>query len=133
MIVDNYFKCSSSLHSVVKSNNNYTIRLEIVQKQTKDELLDHSNFYFLLKHMFHAGLVTFHNSQQKHNETSSEPPGGIWPHNIRQDGRKVECVHISRGIINIVSLLLLFHAVTCFHLITNSQPIIPGHDTALTL
>lgn len=41
-------------------------------------------FYFLLKYMFHAGFVTFHNSQQKHNETSVEPPRGIWPHNIRQ-------------------------------------------------
>lgn len=36
--------------------------------------------------MFHAGFVTFHNSQQKHNETSVEPPGGNLPHNIRQRG-----------------------------------------------
>lgn len=43
-------------------------------------------FYFLLKYMFHAGFVTFHNSQQKHNETSVEPPRGIVPHNIRQRG-----------------------------------------------
>lgn len=28
-------------------------------------------FYFLLKYMFHAGFVTFHNSQQN-NETSVE-------------------------------------------------------------
>ncbi len=75
-------------------------------------------FYFLLKYMFHAGFVTFHNSQQKHNETSGEPPGGILPHNIRQEDvfvaqYKTLYVHISTGIINGESS----SAVTCRYML----------------
>lgn len=49
-----------------------TIRKKCAQKMSR---VITGYFYFLLKYMFHAGFVTFHNSQQKHNETSVEPPG----------------------------------------------------------
>lgn len=72
--------------------------------------------------MFHAGFVTFHNSQQKHNETTVEPPQ---PHSLGKEGFVCQqCVQIPSGFINSISPSVI---TCCFMLSLNNQQ--PAHHT----
>lgn len=70
-------------------------------------------FYFLLKYMFHADCsVTFHDSQQQHDATNAKSPTSTLL------TTRSQCVSVCLYANSVCS-----SGVTCFHMVTNTQPI----------